>query len=306
MSGKRLRQHKQIMSHQWYWYFVSPSELSWSWSYGSWIYNYVCNQCLSLLKLCVRVPLRRGVLDVTLCYKVCKWLATGQWFSPYTPVSSTNKTNRHDITEILLKVALNTNLPSLVHQAHLSVFTFLRSTWYLHYKTNISNSSEINLSFIKIFHIHHLYILILKYQVHVYYSRRKYANVLPRLLKLTRKKLALKVASSTMMCSVRLGRDWHYLRLNEVIICQEHVVLCIHIRYHPQYDQTLELTTLVLIGTNNLCYQCLSVVSSNPVHGEVYSGFLDCKAFLKHLVQYYIIQPNTKEYHISHRQCGSL
>jgi hypothetical protein len=52
------------MSHQWYWYFVSPSELSWSWSYGSWIYNYVCNQCLSLLKLCVRIPLRRGVLDV--------------------------------------------------------------------------------------------------------------------------------------------------------------------------------------------------------------------------------------------------
>jgi hypothetical protein len=33
---------------------------------------------------------------------------TGQWFSPDTPVSSTNKTDRHDRTEILLKVALNT------------------------------------------------------------------------------------------------------------------------------------------------------------------------------------------------------
>jgi hypothetical protein len=32
----------------------------------------------------------------------------GQWFSPGTPVSSTNKTDCHDITEILLKVALNT------------------------------------------------------------------------------------------------------------------------------------------------------------------------------------------------------
>jgi hypothetical protein len=32
----------------------------------------------------------------------------GQLFSPDTPVSSTNKTDRHDITEILLKVALNT------------------------------------------------------------------------------------------------------------------------------------------------------------------------------------------------------
>jgi len=33
---------------------------------------------------------------------------TGLWFTPGTPVSSTNKTDRHDITEILLKVALNT------------------------------------------------------------------------------------------------------------------------------------------------------------------------------------------------------
>ena len=30
---------------------------SWSWSYGSWIYNYLCNQCLSPLKLWVRIPL---------------------------------------------------------------------------------------------------------------------------------------------------------------------------------------------------------------------------------------------------------
>jgi hypothetical protein len=32
----------------------------------------------------------------------------GQWFSSGPLVSSTNKTDRHDITEILLKVALNT------------------------------------------------------------------------------------------------------------------------------------------------------------------------------------------------------
>jgi hypothetical protein len=64
----------------------------------SWIYNYLCNQCLSPLKLCVRIPLRRGVLDTTLCDKVCQWLATGRRFSPDTPVSSTNKTDRHDIT----------------------------------------------------------------------------------------------------------------------------------------------------------------------------------------------------------------
>jgi hypothetical protein len=33
--------------------------------------------------------------------KVCQWLATGRWFSPDTPVSSTNKTDRHDIAEIV-------------------------------------------------------------------------------------------------------------------------------------------------------------------------------------------------------------
>jgi hypothetical protein len=51
---------------------------------------------------------RRGVLDATLCDNVYQSLPAGRWFSPGTPVSSTNKTDRHDITEILLKVALNT------------------------------------------------------------------------------------------------------------------------------------------------------------------------------------------------------
>jgi hypothetical protein len=81
---------------------------SWSWSYGSWIYNCQCNWCLSPLTLWVRIPLRQGVLDTTLCDKVCQWLAAGWWFSLGPPVSSTNKTDRHDITKILLKVALFT------------------------------------------------------------------------------------------------------------------------------------------------------------------------------------------------------
>ena len=83
-----------------------------SWSYGSWIYIYLWNQCLSPLTLWIRIPLRWGVkknvLDTTLCDKVCQWLAAGRWFSLCTPVSSTNKTNRHGMTEILLKVASNT------------------------------------------------------------------------------------------------------------------------------------------------------------------------------------------------------
>jgi hypothetical protein len=40
--------------------------------------------------------------------KVYQLLAYGPWFSPGTPAASTTKTGRHDIAEILLKVALNT------------------------------------------------------------------------------------------------------------------------------------------------------------------------------------------------------
>jgi hypothetical protein len=40
--------------------------------------------------------------------KVYQLLALGRWFSPGTLVSSTTKPLRHDIAEILLKVALNT------------------------------------------------------------------------------------------------------------------------------------------------------------------------------------------------------
>jgi hypothetical protein len=83
---------------------------SWPWSYGSWIYNHLCNQCLSPLMLRVRTSIRARC--TTLCDKVCQWLATGRWFSPG---SSTNKTDRHDITEILLKVALNTIKQTNIH-----------------------------------------------------------------------------------------------------------------------------------------------------------------------------------------------
>jgi hypothetical protein len=44
--------------------------------------------------------------------KVYQFLAHGRWFSPGTPSSSTIKTGRHDIAEILLKMALNTKNPS--------------------------------------------------------------------------------------------------------------------------------------------------------------------------------------------------
>jgi hypothetical protein len=74
-----------------------------SWSYGSLINN--CNQYLLPPMFWVRTPF---ILDTTLCDKVCQWLAKYRWLSLGTLVSSINKTDRHNITEICLKVALNT------------------------------------------------------------------------------------------------------------------------------------------------------------------------------------------------------
>ena len=70
-------------------------------------------------------PIRRGFAPGFVNYKkgctrlaaasdkVHQLLAHGRWFSPGTPVSSTTKTGRHDIAEVLLKVALNTIYQSI-------------------------------------------------------------------------------------------------------------------------------------------------------------------------------------------------
>ena len=64
-----------------------------------------------------------GALNTTLCETVC-W-----WFSPGTPpISSTNKTDHHDITEILLKVMLNTININL-HSNIIQMDTTLREIW---------------------------------------------------------------------------------------------------------------------------------------------------------------------------------
>jgi hypothetical protein len=62
--------------------------------------------------------------------KVYQLLAHGQWFSPGTPASSTTKTGRHDIADILLKVALNTKNQIKSNQSsvlHIFLIMFLTS-----------------------------------------------------------------------------------------------------------------------------------------------------------------------------------
>jgi hypothetical protein len=97
---------------------------SWSWSHSSWIYNHLCNHCLSPLMLWIRIL--HMVRYTTLFDKIYQWLATGRWFSPRTLITSTNKTDRHDITEILFKVALNTiRLTNHPHYNKKNIFPFI-------------------------------------------------------------------------------------------------------------------------------------------------------------------------------------
>jgi hypothetical protein len=79
-------------------------------SHDSWIYH-TCNQYQSSCEFEPRSW--RGAFDTILWDQVSQWLATGRWFLPGTPVSSTNKTDRHDITKIVFKVELNTVNPNL-------------------------------------------------------------------------------------------------------------------------------------------------------------------------------------------------
>jgi hypothetical protein len=48
-------------------------------------------------------------------------LAQGRWFYPGTPVSPTTKTGRHDIAEILLKVALKHQKSKIKSNIYISV-----------------------------------------------------------------------------------------------------------------------------------------------------------------------------------------
>jgi hypothetical protein len=80
-----------------------------SFPFISWIFYHIhLHQYLSFIFTGIFFPQIKffDVTDDTTL--ILQWPATGWWFSPGTPVSSTNKTDCHDITEILLKVALNT------------------------------------------------------------------------------------------------------------------------------------------------------------------------------------------------------
>ena len=70
----------------------------------------------------------------TICDQVYQLLAHGRWFSPATPASFTTKTGRHDLSEILLKVALKHQKSNQIRKrATLKIFYTVYSTVCLSY-----------------------------------------------------------------------------------------------------------------------------------------------------------------------------
>jgi hypothetical protein len=107
----------------------------WSWSYCSWIYNYMCNQCLLPLQLWILFPLMLRSTRYNIMIKLVSdfrqvdgflhqlnWQSRYNWNTVNNTITTTpfmvrstrynsmwyNKTDGNDITEIMLKVALNT------------------------------------------------------------------------------------------------------------------------------------------------------------------------------------------------------
>ena len=98
--------------------YKSPSgSMSWVVGLPNNSYKPITNTAWVLARLC---KLQKGCTRLTSASdKVYQLLAHGRWFFPDTPASSTTKTGRHDIAEILLKVALNTK-----YQNQIIIFTY--------------------------------------------------------------------------------------------------------------------------------------------------------------------------------------
>ena len=120
--------------------YISYLETVWLWSYCTcgFTTNYT-NSDYHHLRCEFESSLWRVVLITTSCDKVCQWLAGGRWFSPV------NKTDRHDITELVFKVALNTMililLVTLTSLVHLQTFLLI---WILLFLESLSLNQDVS------------------------------------------------------------------------------------------------------------------------------------------------------------------
>jgi len=92
------------------------------------LYQFNYPRCQNILSTTLMTIFVRSFIPIS------ENLATGRWFSPDPPVISTNKTDRHDINEILLKVTLNTIKP--INQTENLVYVTLQVLCIKFYDTS--------------------------------------------------------------------------------------------------------------------------------------------------------------------------
>jgi hypothetical protein len=80
----------------------------------------------------------RGVLDKTLCDKVCQWLATGLWISLGTPISTTKAVTESGVKHL-------TSNGQLMNQKFVYVVHNIKHLWVImwHIFTSTNNTSTI-------------------------------------------------------------------------------------------------------------------------------------------------------------------
>ena len=88
-----------------------------------WVRARLCN----LQKRCTRLAAASD--------QVYQLRVHGRWFSPGTPASSTTKTGRHDIAEILQKVALNSK-----NHHQIIIIMFIMAYWIVDYHNELSSN----------------------------------------------------------------------------------------------------------------------------------------------------------------------
>ena len=110
------------------------------------IYVYSCAQQQLIILRIIDLCFLNMITQSSKWYLICHLLNDShycRYFSPGPPVFSNNKTDRHDITEILLNVAINT-----IKQTKNHPFGFSSVEWYIHCFQLFSDvfSNSINIS----------------------------------------------------------------------------------------------------------------------------------------------------------------
>jgi hypothetical protein len=117
---------------------------SWSWCNNSWIYNYLCNQCLSPPKLWIRTRWWRDVLNTTF-YDSWQWFASGlcELLSQTVRVgiysTTTEKSRNRNLAKVVLAEAIEIKVSN--------IYNDLLMVWNVFFYSHFNTTHAFTLNF---------------------------------------------------------------------------------------------------------------------------------------------------------------